>query len=153
MYYVGIDHHKKLNAVTVVDKEGTILKRARLSNEKDDLDSLFHSLGEPCSVVFESSRDWTVLYDKLENLVSDIHPANPYKIRAIAEAKVKTDKIDSGILAHLLRSNMIPESHIPFGRYGISAIFFAGVSSLSSFAPWLRTVSIILSTGIITALP
>jgi transposase len=113
MYYVGIDHHKMANAVTVMDEEGNILKRARLTNDKETLEHFFSSLSEPCSVVFESSRDWSVLYDNLEDLVNDIHLANPYKVRVIAEAKIKTDKIDSEILAHLLRSKMIPESHIP----------------------------------------
>jgi transposase len=31
----------------------------------------------------------------------------------IAEAKIKTDKVDSEILAHLLRSNRVPESYVP----------------------------------------
>jgi hypothetical protein len=39
--------------------------------------------------------------------------ANPLKTRMIAEAKVKTDKVDSKILAQLLRTEMIPESYIP----------------------------------------
>jgi hypothetical protein len=31
----------------------------------------------------------------------------------IPEAKVKTDKVDSEISAHLLRSSMVPESYLP----------------------------------------
>jgi len=30
-------------------------------------------------------------------------------VKAIARAKIKTDKRDSEVLAHLLRTNMIPE--------------------------------------------
>ena len=32
-----------------------------------------------------------------------------YEVKAIARAKIKTDKRDSEVLAHLLRMNMIPE--------------------------------------------
>jgi transposase len=35
--------------------------------------------------------------------------AHPEQVKAIAKAKIKTDKRDSKILAHLLRSNLIPE--------------------------------------------
>jgi len=39
--------------------------------------------------------------------------AHPKKIKAIAEAKVKTDKISAETLAHLLRANLIPEAYVP----------------------------------------
>ena len=38
--------------------------------------------------------------------------ANPMKTKAIAEARIKTDKLDARTLAHLLRSNLIAESYI-----------------------------------------
>ena len=39
--------------------------------------------------------------------------AHPLKVKALAEAKVKTDKIDSETLAHLLRADLLPESYVP----------------------------------------
>ena len=39
--------------------------------------------------------------------------AHPLKVKAIAQAKVKTDKIDSETLAHLLRADLLPESYVP----------------------------------------
>ena len=39
--------------------------------------------------------------------------AHPLKTRLIAEARIKTDTIDSEILAHLLRANLIPEAYAP----------------------------------------
>jgi len=111
--YGGIDHHKKSNRITVMDKDGHKIKKGTVPNDRGQLEQFFSTIPGPCSVVFESSRDWTVLYDHLADLVSEIHLANPYKTRIIAEAKIKTDKIDSEILAHLLRSNMISEAHIP----------------------------------------
>lgn len=38
---------------------------------------------------------------------------HPLKVRAIDEAKVKTDKIDARTLAHLLRAGLAPRSYIP----------------------------------------
>jgi transposase len=34
------------------------------------------------------------------------------KVKAIAEAKIKTDKIDAKVLAHLLRTDLLPEAHV-----------------------------------------
>ncbi len=39
--------------------------------------------------------------------------AHPLKVKATAQAKVKTDKIDSETLAHLLRADLLPESYVP----------------------------------------
>jgi transposase len=39
--------------------------------------------------------------------------ANPLKIRAIAEARIKTDKLSAQILAHLHRADLIPGCYIP----------------------------------------
>jgi transposase len=39
--------------------------------------------------------------------------AHPLKVRAIAEARVKTDKVDAHTLAQLLRADLIPRSWIP----------------------------------------
>jgi hypothetical protein len=35
------------------------------------------------------------------------------KVRAIAEARIKTDKISADILCDLLRSNLLPEAYVP----------------------------------------
>jgi transposase len=37
--------------------------------------------------------------------------AHPYHVKAIAHAKVKTDKVDARILAHLLRADLIPAAY------------------------------------------
>ena len=38
--------------------------------------------------------------------------ANPFKTRIIAEAQIKTDKVDARILADLLRGKLVPSVHI-----------------------------------------
>ncbi|MBI5035869.1 IS110 family transposase, partial [Candidatus Micrarchaeota archaeon] len=69
---------------------------------------------EPCSkVVMEASSTWQYLYDYLEQKGFDMTLANPLEVKAIASAKVKTDKVDAEMLAHLLRANLIPECYVP----------------------------------------
>jgi transposase len=61
----------------------------------------------------EASMNWYYLYDLLETLEIPVTLAHPLRTRAIAEAKVKTDKVDSATLAHLLRADLIPAAYIP----------------------------------------
>jgi len=42
----------------------------------------------------------------------EVKVAHPLKVKTIAEAKIKTDKISADILAHLLRADLIPECYI-----------------------------------------
>jgi transposase len=44
----------------------------------------------------------------LRPLVKEIVIGNPLRVRAIAEAKIKTDKVDSRVLAELLRCDYLP---------------------------------------------
>jgi transposase len=53
------------------------------------------------------------MYDWLDELVEAVTLAHPAKVRVIAEAKVKTDRIDSRMLAQLLRVDLIPSAYVP----------------------------------------
>ena len=43
--------------------------------------------------------------------------AHPSRLRAITEARAKTDKLDAALLAKLLRADLIPKSYIPPRSY------------------------------------
>ena len=60
---------------------------------------------------------WIRLHDILEDNGIDVILAHPAKTKIIDQAKLKNDKLDSEILADLLRSDMISESCIPEKHY------------------------------------
>ena len=115
MNYVGIDYHKKYSHVTAIDGEGRVIRSKRLENKPESFQEFFKRLGGPSETVLEASRTWGVMYDLLEDLeeVESVELAHSQKVRAIAEAKIKTDKIDSLVLAQLLRADLIPAAYIP----------------------------------------
>lgn len=115
MNYVGIDYHKQYSHVTAVNKEGDILRSQRLANDVPSLQAFFAELDGPSQVVLEASRTWGTLYELLVGLdgVAGVTLAHAQKVRAIAEAQIKTDKIDADTLAQLLRANLIPAAYIP----------------------------------------
>lgn len=111
MLYCGVDLHKHSSYVTVMNEQGQISKQTKLRNT--ELRNFFSSLDDASSVAIESTNNWYHFYELIEDVVDDISLAHPYKTKAIAEAKIKTDKIDSTILAHLLRTDLLPKSYIP----------------------------------------
>lgn len=115
MNYVGIDYHKKYSHVTAIDQKGQVIKSERLDNKPESFQEFFGDLEGPSQTVLEASRTWGVMFDLLEELdgVETVTLAHPLKVRAIAEAKIKTDKIDAHTLAQLLRADLIPAAYIP----------------------------------------
>lgn len=53
---------------------------------------------------------WEYVYETLNRLGLEFCLASPVKVKATAQARVKTDTVDATTLAHLLRTNLIPEA-------------------------------------------
>jgi transposase len=113
MHYVGVDYHKRSSYVTVVDERGKLVRQGQVANDKDALAAFLRPNGDETAAVLEAGRNWPVMYDWLEELVDEVTLAHPAKVRVIAEAKVKTDRIDSQMLAQLLRADLIPTAYVP----------------------------------------
>src|SRR5437763_169084 len=116
MRYVGIDYHKRYSVLCATDERGQELKRRRISgNSATGFAQFFAELGEPSKVVMEACWNWGWLYDLLGEIkqVDEVVLAHPYKTRLIAEAQVKSDRIDAQALATLLRGDLIAQSHAP----------------------------------------
>ena len=113
-YYIGIDLHKKFSQVHVLDQNGETAWKGRIEgNDPAQFASLVHSLGAPCSAVFEAQMNWHVLYDELTVIdgLEEVIMAHPLKVRIICDAQVKNDKVDALKLAQLLRLGMVPRAH------------------------------------------
>jgi transposase len=88
------------------------LNNSRVDNNLIKVNEFFDRLhsGNNTKVVMESSGMWYNIY---ECLSLDVRLSNPVKTRAIASAKIKTDKLDAVKLADLLRGGYIAECYIP----------------------------------------
>jgi transposase len=117
--FVGMDVHKNYLQVAVLDEKGKVLDNSRVDNNLTKINEFFDSL-HPSStntkVVLESSGLWYNIYECLRKRHLDVRLSNPTKTRAIASAKIKTDKLDAIKLADLLRGGYIAECYIPNKR-------------------------------------
>lgn len=111
--YIGMDLHKKTSNFCAMTKEGEILRECKIPTVPQEVEKFINSFGkqEDLKIVLEPVSQSGFYADLLESLGVEIHLAHPKRVKAIAFAKVKTDKIDAKVLADLLRSNMLPESY------------------------------------------
>jgi len=111
MYYMGVDNHKQRSHLTVMEEDGTIVKAGPVLNSRSEILEFIRGLETEMEAVIEAGYSSYVLVDILEELGVEVKLAHPLEVKAIAKAKIKTDKRDSRILADLLRANLIPEAH------------------------------------------
>jgi len=113
MIYAGLDLHRNFSVVTMMDSQGKeVIRQKKLPNNGQIIE-LFRAFNEPVTVAMEASCSWCWLYDLLEESGVEVKLSHPFKTKAIASAKIKNDKIDSKVLAHLLRTDLLPLSYVP----------------------------------------
>jgi transposase len=112
MWYTGIDQHKEFCVLTTYGAEGPRVKQARVPSAPLALQTYFAEFPGPHQAVVESTGAWYWLADLLARLEVDLVLAHATRVKAIAAAKVKTDKVDSNTLALLLRADLIPRAHM-----------------------------------------
>jgi transposase len=110
--YVGLDVHKKACHATVMDERGKVVKSGKFENTREGFEEFFDGIDD-AEVAMEASYCWQPDYELLERMGYRVKLSHPMKTRIIADAKIKTDASDSEALAHLLRADLLPISHVP----------------------------------------
>ncbi len=112
--FIGIDYHKRYSVFCVLDAQGEVLERGRIDHLYPEQFIALVGRWPRCRVVFEACMSWHWLLEILEEAMprEDIVLANAFKTRLIAEAQIKTDKVDARILADLLRGNLVSSVHL-----------------------------------------
>lgn len=109
MRFAGLDIHKRVVEAVVLDEAGKILHRERFDCTRSELERFAKQrLGKRTRVALEATTNTWAVVGVLEPLVAEVVVSNPLRTRAIAEAKVKTDKVDALVLAQLLRTDFLP---------------------------------------------
>src|SRR5207237_2843438 len=113
--YVGIDIHKRYSVLSAQDERGRRLKEARVEgNLADGFVQFFHSLEGPSKAVLEACWNWGLIHDLVEEIdgIEEVVLAHPLKTRLIADAQIKTDRLDAYALGTLLRGNLVARARL-----------------------------------------
>ena len=108
--YVGLDVHKHFIEACFVDSRGRVLRRCQVDCQRGPLEQFAkRQLKRSDRVALEATTNTWPIVALLRPHVRQIVVGNPLKTKAIAEAKIKTDKVDAEVLAQLLRCRYLPE--------------------------------------------
>ena len=100
--YVGVDLHKKLIVICVVDQDRRVVSTARFTNsDTTRLTAWLQALGE-FELVLEATASYEWFFKLVEPLARRVVLAHPRKLRIIAESTRKSDKVDARLLAEFL---------------------------------------------------
>ena len=107
MRSIALDVHRDFCEVAI--KEGTQLRSGgRIKTSVAELELFAKSLAPDDQVALEASGPALAIKRIVEPHVARVVVANTRKVRAIAEAKVKTDKVDAATLCELLDAGFLP---------------------------------------------
>jgi transposase len=111
--YLAIDLHKAYVVIGGVNaQQEPVLSPRRMDLERFS-EWLPKNIQKTDAVVLEATTNAWTLYDQVSPYAGKTVIAHPAKVKLIAQARVKTDKIDVGHLARLLAANLIPEVWVP----------------------------------------
>ena len=111
MIHVGVDLHQRFCYMTALEARGKIVQSGPVTNEKLALRKYFRQFrGKEVQVAVEACGFWPAFREVVEPEVTRLVLVHPQRVKAIASAKLKNDRVDSETLAHLLRCDLLPES-------------------------------------------
>jgi hypothetical protein len=99
--------------------DGWVRQAGQIGLTAEALRVFCDSLGPEDQVAIEATCTTHAIVRLVKPHVARVVVSNPQKTRAIAEAKVKTDKVDATILAELLAADFLPSVWVAHDRIEI----------------------------------
>ena len=112
--WFGVDLAKRETQLAVLDDAGKQVFSKRFATTREQFLLFAAELREGDTVALEVTTNSTSIARLIrDNSKAHIIVSNPIKTKVIAEAKIKTDKIDARVLAELARVGYLPEVWLP----------------------------------------
>lgn len=112
MFY-GLDVHKEFIQVCAVDAKGAKRQEGRIGATAEAIEAWAAELSRRDQVVLEATFHTWAIHAIVARYAGRVVVAHPLQVKAIAHAKIKTDKVDAYTLARLLQSDFVPEVVLP----------------------------------------
>lgn len=109
---IGLDVHRDFAQVAIW-QDGVVEQAGRFATTPEQVRAFADSLTPTDEVALEATGNTWAIATVLASRAGRVVVSNPAKTRAIAEAKVKTDKVDAAILAGLLAADYLPPVWMP----------------------------------------
>ena len=117
MHYIGMDVHKRVTMMCVLDENGKVIRELSVKGSLGllvaRLKGLREELGETVKICYEASTGCGWLHDELVALGFRVQVGHPGKLRMIFRSKRKNDRVDARKLAKLLYLDEVPLAYVP----------------------------------------
>lgn len=114
MPFGALDLHKKIVETILLDDAGNTTHSSRFPATGEAILAFARThLTKDHHIAIEATTNTWPVVALLEPFVASVTVSNPMATRAIAHAKVKTDKVDALVLAQLLRVGFLPKVWTP----------------------------------------
>ena len=115
MRWIGLDVHRDFCEVAIGEK-GRIRSAGRVRTRVGSLEAMAQSLAADDDVAVEATTGSDRIVSMLERHGIRVVVANTRKLKAISEAKAKTDRLDARTLVRLLMAGLLDEVWTPDER-------------------------------------
>ena len=113
MKYMGIDLHKKIIVICIVNSKREVQQRKKFYHTEETQMKEFFKSQKPFTAAFEATAAYEWFYKLLEPYAKRVVLVHPKKMRIIAESRSKSDKVDAQMLAEYLAMDHLPEAYRP----------------------------------------
>ena len=112
--WFGIDLAKRESQIAVLDADGVQIETKRFATTRENFLAIAAELRMGDTAALEVTTNSTSIARLIRgNSQARVIVSNPIKTKTIAQAKIKTDKIDARVLAELARVGYLPEVWLP----------------------------------------
>jgi transposase len=108
----GFDVHREFTQIAMLEGD-RLTHLGRIPTTPEALRAFAQTLDPEDHVVLEATTNTYAIVQVLQQHVGRVVVSNPLQTRAIADAKIKTDKVDAEVLVRLLSSGWLPEVWVP----------------------------------------
>src|ERR1017187_63510 len=121
MIHVGVDLHQRFCYMTALEARGKIVQAGPVTNEKLALRRYFRQFrGQDVQVAVEACGFWPAFREVVEPEVERLVLVHPQRVKAIASAKLKNDRVDSETLVRH-RTRLKNQVHAVLHQQGVHA--------------------------------
>jgi transposase len=110
--FVGIDLHKYVSQLAVL-RESRSASQLRLANDVVTVERVLKKLPKGSKIALEAMGSWWWMVDLAQKTGHEVFLSHPKQTKAIASARLKSDKVDALMLAKLLKADLLPTVWIP----------------------------------------
>jgi hypothetical protein len=135
---IGMDIHRVF-AEVVFWEDGRLRPAGRVDMTRSALEDFGRNLTKEDEVVVEATGNAMAVVRVLTPYVARVIVANPTQVKAIAYARIKTDKIDAGVLAALRAADCCRRSGCRMRTPSACAVWWPDATRSSGIARGSRT--------------